>query len=148
VAEHKIQEQDTTKTNLSHYSESKNYFTGKASEVSRTIAFGGIAVVWLFRKGSESSMPSADIIPDDLQWPLVLFVFSLGLDLLHYIFASLVWTLFYRWYEYKIQKGWERDEDIVASRWNYRIIDFFFWMKIVFNMIGFGLLLKQLICMI
>jgi hypothetical protein len=41
-----------------------------------------------------------------------------------------------------MQKDWEKDQDIVASRWNYRIIDFFFWMKLLFNMIGFVLLFE------
>jgi hypothetical protein len=51
---------------------------GKANEISRTLTFGGLAVIWLFRKGNESSLPNTDTIPDYLQLPLVLFVFSLG----------------------------------------------------------------------
>lgn len=132
-------------SNLDKYREAKNFFTGETSRINRTLAFGGIAVIWIFRRNYTPDSTITDIIPDQLQLPLILFVIALGLDLIHYGIASIIWTVFYRWHEYKIQNGWEKDEDVTSSRWNYRIIDSIFWTKIVINMIGFIALLRILI---
>lgn len=73
---------------------------------------------------------------------------SLALDLFQYAIASLIWTMFYRRSEKNIQKGFINDTDIGASRWNYRIIDAFFWLKITSLLAGYFLLLSELLEMI
>jgi hypothetical protein len=61
--------------------------TGSLSTVNRQLAFAGIAVVWIFvvKKNSEI------YIPDGLFWPLVLFIFSLMLDLSQYFYSSIAY---------------------------------------------------------
>jgi hypothetical protein len=53
----------------------------------RNLCFAGIAVVWVFRVGTD--------IPDVLLIPLLCFVVSLSLDLSQYIVSSIIWWAFY-----------------------------------------------------
>jgi hypothetical protein len=60
--------------------------SGKASDISRQLAFAAIAVVWLFK----TDTPTGQItIPPDLIWPGILIVAALAADLLQYVAGSL-----------------------------------------------------------
>jgi small-conductance mechanosensitive channel len=61
--------------------------SGILSSNVRNLCFAGIAIVWVFRIGTD--------IPAPLLAPLLCFVLSLSLDLLQYIVSSLVWWAFY-----------------------------------------------------
>jgi hypothetical protein len=66
-------------------------FTGKLSAVVQSLAFAGIAVVWVLRADT-----AAAAIPKPLLWPLALFAASLGCHLLHYLAATLTWGYLHR----------------------------------------------------
>ena len=41
------------KSKLSEFKEDYYHFTGKLSDINRQIAFAGIALIWVFKKGKE-----------------------------------------------------------------------------------------------
>ena len=72
-------------------------FSGKLSDNARKLAFAGIAIVWIFKQGENSLYT----IPDPLKAVMLMFVISLSLDLLHYIWQTIVWGRFYTYKENK-----------------------------------------------
>ena len=62
-------------------------FSGKLSDNTRKLAFAGIAIVWIFKQGENGSYT----IPDALKTAMLMFVVSLSLDLLHYIWQTFIW---------------------------------------------------------
>ena len=83
---------------LSDYKRDYYDFSGKASDVARSVAFAGVAIVWIFRvSGSDGPKP-----PGSLLLPLALLAAGLGLDLLHYIWGAATWGLFHRYHESKL----------------------------------------------
>lgn len=79
---------------LSDAREAYYNYSGQLSSVSRQLCFAGIAVVWLLK--GEGNLPGG------LWLPLVFFVVSLALDLLHYLLASIVWSNVARVYEKRL----------------------------------------------
>lgn len=79
---------------LSDYRETYYYFSGKASDVARNLAFAGIAVVWIF-KTTNGPVPK---IPSNLIMPIGLLVLTLAFDLCQYIVATAIWGYF-QWHE-------------------------------------------------
>ena len=115
---------------------SYNYYTGKLSDIVRQLCFAGIAVVWIFRKGDEGIS-----IEQDLIGPLILFVFALGLDLLHYVYASAAWGI----YAHRKEKEGHSDDDHVSP---HDSINWFsllcFWGKSIGCILAYVLLLNFL----
>jgi hypothetical protein len=91
---------------LSQAREAYYAHSGSASSNSRQIAFAGIAVIWLFNSPSELR-PIA--LPEELIFVALLLVISLALDLMQYVFASLIWGAFSRIVEYRIRRQLSED---------------------------------------
>lgn len=72
---------------LKAINEAYDYYSTSASNSVRTLAFSGIAAIWIFCK-IESGHVS---IPSDLIIPLVLYLLSLLADLFHYVVAAYVY---------------------------------------------------------
>lgn len=113
-------------------------FSGKLSDNVRQLNFAGIAVVWIFRVGQDNGgIPFAPC----LLWSMGFFVVSLGLDLLHYIYATLAWGLFHR---VKEKQCISEDRDIRAPcQMNWPAIAFF-WAKIASNLAGYVVLTRYI----
>ena len=79
------------KMKLKEYKDTFYYFSGKASDISRQLAFAGIAVIWLFRL---NVIPPK--IPSDLLIPLALLVSALFFDLAQYGTGTIIWGV-YQW---------------------------------------------------
>ena len=80
-------------------------FSGKASDITRQLAFAAIAVIWLFK----TDAPTGEItIPPALILPGILIVASLAADLLQYVAASLIWGGYSYYLERKHIPGAER----------------------------------------
>lgn len=78
--------------------------SAKVSELIRTLALAGIAIIWIFNKTS----PNKDIVinlPSQLILPLTLFVIGLGVDVFQYIWRSVTIYIFYRKQEIKYEKN-------------------------------------------
>lgn len=112
-------------------------FTEKLSEINRQLAFAGIAIIWIFKiqVGNHYSIPS------ELLLPLFFIVVSLMLDLLHYLYQSIVWTLFHR---RKEKQGVASEDDIKAPKWYSNVAYFIFYGKVAMNIFGFIILFIHL----
>ena len=100
-------------------------YSGAASEVTRKLAFAGIAIVWLF-----SQDPKQDGIEPLLQefWPpAILVVLGLLADALQYAYGALAWGAYNRFQE---KTGIAEDDDFKAPVWiNWPTLAFF-WGKL------------------
>jgi len=73
---------------LDDYRETFYSYTGKASDISRQLAFAGIAIIWIFKK----DLPGAGLtVPRELIVPGLLIVLALGFDLLQYCLGTVIW---------------------------------------------------------
>lgn len=66
--------------------------SGKASEVTRQLAFAGIALIWIFKAGEEGPPH----LPPELFFPAALIVLGLVFDFFHYISLATLWGTFSR----------------------------------------------------
>lgn len=122
---------------LSQYKKDYHEFSGKASDVTRQLAFAGVAVIWIFKIGG-AYKPQ---IPTPLLMPLALLVSTLAFDLLQYVVSAIIWGIFYRYNESKL-KNLSEDPMLFASRYlNWPGILFFF-LKIATVIIAYGLLIR------
>lgn len=120
---------------LQDYRETFYTFSGKASDLNRQLAFAGIAIIWLFKKDNLAGLS----IPRELLWPGVLIVLSLGLDMLHYVVASVVWRYFYRSQE---KAGVDEDKVLTHETYLEWLIYFFFSTKIIIVLAAYVLLVN------
>ena len=97
---------------LSDYTKDYYEFSGKASDITRNLAFAGIALVWILKGGTATTLR----IQHELLIPLALFVLCLGFDLLQYIAATCVWGIF-QWYQERKLNDLKEDPDLTASSW-------------------------------
>lgn len=79
------------KSKLSEFKEDYYFFTGKLSDINRQIAFAGIALIWVFKKGENTDFQ----IDSALILPAILIVCALAVDMFQYIYQSIVWANFY-----------------------------------------------------
>ena len=68
-------------------------YSGKLSDVSRQLAFSGIAIIWIVRSPEKADLH--ELWHPLLLAPLGFLVFALALDLFHYLSMSIFW---HRWY--------------------------------------------------
>ena len=84
---------------LSDYKKDYYWYSGKASDVARSVAFAGVAIIWIFRiAGEKGPQP-----PETLLLPLALLAAGLVLDLLQYIWGAATWGFFHRYHEAKLE---------------------------------------------
>ena len=127
---------------LSDYLASYYELSGKASDVSRQLAFAGIAVIWVFHQGHGSAVD----VPGSLIAPAALFIGGLACDLLQYVSGTLIWGAFHRIQEQRLGAGSEKPLTAPAY-FNWPGL-FFFWSKLGLILIGYLLLLRYLLSII
>ncbi len=115
---------------LKSYIDEADYFSAKASDISRNFAFAGIAIIWIFKISKEDFID----LPNELYLPLLLFVFSLFLDLLQYIIGYLLWS---RYVKKQEDEGKKVDDDVTAIGWQSKFINILWMIKIGVNFCGF-----------
>lgn len=113
-------------------------FTAKASDVSRKLAFAGIALIWVFKEDHLNKVPSP------LLFPALLFVVALALDLLQYAYGAAVWGFRARCEEKKLRDRSQDPEFSVSPFWNWPT-DGCFWGKIGLVVWAYGLAIKYLV---
>ena len=114
-------------------------FSGKLSDNARKLVFAGIAIVWIFKQGENGSYT----IPVVLKSAMLMFVISLSLDLLHYIWQTFIWGRFYTYQENKLKH--DEKADFLAPCIFKNIADFIFWSKVIALVIGYVFMLKFLL---
>ena len=121
---------------LSGFKEAYQVFSAKASDVSRQLAFAGIAVVWIFKTG-DAGNPK---VPGELIPPLICLSCALACDLLQYVMQAMIWGIFHRLKE----KTHKENEDILAPRvlnWPPLVM---FSIKVILVILGYTLLVLYL----
>jgi len=111
-------------------------FSGILSDNVRKLAFAGIAIVWIFKKGENGSYT----IPDILKSAMFMFVISLSLDLLHYIWQTIVWGSFYTYKEKKLNHT--EDADFLAPSIFKNIANVIFWFKVIALVLGYIFMIR------
>lgn len=118
----------------------QNYYdlSGKLSEIVRQLSFAGIAVIWMFRVGTDTGGIAFAPV---LVWPLIFLVGALTLDLCQYLYGSIAWSF----YAQKEEKSGKKDDDEVSPRdainWPSLV---FFYSKTVLCILAFLLLVAFL----
>jgi hypothetical protein len=111
----------------------------KASDISRQLAFAGLAIIWIFHKNNKPIVPTEFVIPT------LIFISSLFLDLIHYLSASIYLGTRYRNLEKQNKKD---DEDVDVSLIFNKIMWIIWGLKILLILVGYiylFILLSQLI---
>ena len=112
-------------------------FSSKLSDNTRKLAFAGIAIVWIFKQGKNGTF----ILPDLLKLAILMFVITLSFDLLQYIYQTIIWGFFHRYYE----KKFGEDHELTAPKYfNWPAI-IFFWSKAIVLVTGYVFVLKFLL---
>jgi hypothetical protein len=114
--------------------------SGKVSELVRQFSLAGIAVIWIFRIGGDDA--GGVRYTSELLLPLGFFVAALGSDLLQYVYGSVIWGFLntHHWRKHK-----SNDKDVkVSDKVNWPSL-FFFWIKVVFALVAYGLLMRSII---
>ncbi len=91
---------------ISDYKTTYENSSTKLSDINRTIALAGIAIIWIFKKDKDGLIS----VDPRLILPAILFVFALTTDLFQYIYKTIAWAIFYRRKENKIFKNFPDDE--------------------------------------
>jgi len=125
---------------LSGYKQDYYQYTSLASSTSRQLALAGIALVWVFKTQGDNGY----VLPNELLFPSICLIVSLGSDLLQYVTASITWGVFHRYHELK-RKSKNEDPELEASRYYTWPINFFFYSKIASVLIAYVYLLKHAI---
>ena len=114
------------------------FYTGKTSELSRQVAFAGIALIWVFKIESDSGAR----VPEALVLPGALLALALACDILQYASGSLAWFFFNR---SKERAGVSLDEDVLSPPWMHWPAQFFFVAKVVIVAAAYFLIFAYLI---
>jgi hypothetical protein len=125
---------------LSGFKADYQWFSAKASDVARQLAFAGIGVVWVFRVDG----PAGGRVPPGLLLPITFLSAALAFDLLQYVFGTIIWGSFHRYHEKKLTKS-GADPDILAPRYFTYPQLVAFVLKLLSVAAGYYLLLQFLI---
>ena len=123
---------------LADYREDYYWFSGKASDVARQLAFAGIAFLWIFRVTTDGG----PVIPRDLVLPAVLFALALAFDLLQYISATVIWGWFKRSEEKKLKYP-DDNPELSAPAWYNWPINSIFAVKLICVVLAYILLIAK-----
>jgi hypothetical protein len=127
---------------LSEFRSTYQELSGKASEVARSLAFAGIALVWVFKTGADVPRP-----PPGLIAPTILLTAGLACDLIQYVYSAAAWGIFARIHERRLQ-DLQEDPDLDAPAWINWPTLFFFWTKLVCVAAAYLLMGKYFIALI
>lgn len=114
-------------------------FSGRASDIARTLALSGIALIWVFKVDSQNGPQ----VPQELVVPGIWLVVHLALDLTQYLYATIAWGLFHRWKEH--WRPVAADKDFLAPRAINWPTNAFFYGKVVAVGIAYWYLLAYLL---
>lgn len=123
---------------LEDYRKDYEYFTSQASLINRSLALGGIGIIWIFKFTVDEQVS----VPAPLIQPLLLFAISMTLDLLQYVSGGFIWWAYFKYHE-KDNQGTE-EELLAPSRLTY-IIHAFYWLKITAMITGYIYLISYLL---
>jgi hypothetical protein len=116
--------------NLEQARDSYYEYSAKLSDINRQFCFAGIAIIWMFRAGTDSGGIS---FSPALINPLECLVYALCFDMIQYIWATIAWGVFSH---RKEKAGIKKKQYFLApDQINWPTIAFF-WLKIVYCICG------------
>jgi hypothetical protein len=116
---------------LIDWREEANYFSGKASESGRALAFGGLAIVWLFKKETHLG----PTLSNEFLFPVLLFSLSLAIDLIHYLIGAWTWYNFIL--EEEKKENATEDKLITAPETKRDWVSAFFYVKFIILIVAY-----------
>jgi hypothetical protein len=132
---------------LSEFNKRADEYTAKASEITRQLILGGLAIIWLFKV----SIDGTETLDRFLLVPLICLSIALVADLLQYVWGGKIWKAFFLQEETKAKANHnsdsskELDPDIKAPKKLSKPIYFFYWTKILLMLLSYLLLIVYLI---
>jgi len=130
---------------LSEFNKRADEYTAKASEITRQLILGGLAIIWLFKV----SIDGTETLDRFLIVPLICLSIALVADLLQYVLGGKIWKAFFLQEEAKANHNSdstkELDPDIKAPKKLSKPIYFFYWTKILLMLLSYLLLIVYLI---
>jgi len=132
---------------LSEYNKRADEYTAKASEITRQLILGGLAIIWLFKL----SINGSEVLDRSLIFPLIGLSLALLSDLLQYVVGGKIWKSFFRNEESKVKAirksnpNQDSDPEVLTTKKLSRPIYFFYWSKITLMLISYALILIYLI---
>lgn len=125
-------------SNLKEFRDSYYFYSGKASDIARYLAFAGIALIWAFKAQDGDGHYG---LASELWTAGVLIVIGLTLDLLQYFWATLAWGTFCR---IKERSGMKPTSRLDAPTWLNWPTNLFFYSKIGFVLVAYLVLVFYL----
>lgn len=115
-------------------------YSTNVSELSRNLAYAGIGIVWIFKQsstGNEIASAFMSSIPNELKWPLILFIAVLILDLFQYVIQTAIWYPYYAKHK-ELHKNEKEDDVNLQEPEIYSAIPWCFWLfKLIIVIIAY-----------
>ena len=115
------------------------YYSGKISDIVRTLCFAGFGLIWLLSGNTLSKIW-------EFKGAIIFLILALVFDLLHYIIATTIYK------EYIDKNNLEQDEQgdlekriVEVANNDIEFINFFFWGKIFLTFVGFLIIVFQIL---
>jgi hypothetical protein len=117
------------------------FYTGKVSELARQLALAGLAIVWIFKAGSDKS----PTVPHPLVLPTILLGGTLVFDFAQYLWGSIL----YQWMvdtseRAKAKRGLPDDHDFGVRLSLVRPMEWFLYLKAISVIAAYALLAVHL----
>lgn len=129
---------------LNDYKDTYEAHSSTLSNINRSIAFAGIAVVWIFKKTEAEKV----LIDNEFLLPLLLFIAGLAFDILHYAYQTVAWYIVFRNKEKQLQNqknnSTEVNDEFEHEYWITYPAWTLFTLKILCVIIGFIILFIRL----
>jgi len=107
--------------------------SGTLSEVTRQLSLAGVAVIWIFKAGEANA--AGIKFEGAIRWSLMLFIWALAFDLLHYAYKSAAWGILHRLKEKQKADPFDAPD---AINWSTLV---FFWGKVALTSAAYSCLL-------
>jgi hypothetical protein len=120
------------KRRLSEYRGEYQVYSKGASDVARSAAYAGIALIWVFHV----DRATGGMLPGALLFPTAMFAAAIALDILQYLVGTILWWVFFRFHEGKLVDPAD-DPELDHSPWLPQAIWLFFWLKLVAVALGY-----------
>jgi hypothetical protein len=116
---------------LSEVRDAYQDLAGKASEIARQLSLAGIAVIWVFKAGSDQ----APTIDQHLLRAAFCIALALSFDFLQYLVGTTTWFVYFR---SKEKSGKKLADEFVAPAWFNWPTWTFFYLKSLAMLVAYG----------
>jgi len=107
---------------LSEVRDAYEALSGKASEIVRQLSLAGIAVIWVFKSGTDPTPP----IDQHLLRAALFIALALSFDFLQYLVGTTIWFVYFR---KKEREGKKLGDELKAPAWFNRPTWILFYLK-------------------